>query len=277
MPLPAENECRVKDRQGNRRDDDHGALEDHERNLFVCDGPREALRELGDTVDGSDENGEGGDADSWKEKSQRSASYKEGLGEFLQLTPQKASPFGGVAKLEERGICDSFSLADAPGEICARDGKKDDTCDLPREACNHDVDAHLCLVFVVACCCSCDAAPCTLQHESNEVADHEDERVCPGLKAGIAFAVCDDDAGEAQVDGGAEESGRDGQADDVDEERVEREGVAARHEPADIACHFQPETEEHADQDAPCSAEDAEGCAHEEDDAEDNDIKPSAS
>lgn len=54
-----------------------------------------------------------------------------------------------------------------------------------------------------------------MQAESGEVADDESDGVGPRTEAGNVLAVDNDDAGEAEVDGGGKEGGTDGEADEV--------------------------------------------------------------
>ena len=56
----------MEDGQGGDGDDDHGALEDHERDLVVGKGAVEAAAELCTAEDGADEDGEGGDDQSYR-------------------------------------------------------------------------------------------------------------------------------------------------------------------------------------------------------------------
>lgn len=66
-PPVAEDKGRVADSQGEGGDEDDRGLEDHERDFVLGDGAAEALGELGDTVDGTDEDGEAGDGESCSE------------------------------------------------------------------------------------------------------------------------------------------------------------------------------------------------------------------
>lgn len=65
---------------------------------------------------------------------------------------------------------------------------------------DHDVDSRLLGVWVVGG--GSEAAAGTLEDERDEIAADKDEGVCPGLDSRGAFAIHDDDAGEAEVDGG---------------------------------------------------------------------------
>lgn len=60
------------------------------------------------------------------------------------------------------------------------------------------------------CGVRCDGSSGCLQYECEDVKADEGGGVRSWSEAGDAFAVGDDDAGEAEVDGAAEEDGADG-------------------------------------------------------------------
>lgn len=78
---------------------------------------------------------------------------------------------------------------------------------------NHDVDAFLpCDGFIGG---GGESAAGALEDKRQEVAADEDESVGPGLDSRGAFSIHDDDAGEAEVDGGRQESRAKGKTDKV--------------------------------------------------------------
>ena len=172
----------------------------------------------------------------------------------MKLTPQESCPFGSVAKIKERWIRETLALTHAPGEVCAGDDVQDQAGDLPCKTCNHDVDAHLCFALVITSGRGGNTAASSLQYQSNEIAEHERDRVGSRLESGFGLAVHDHDACQAKVNCCSQKSGADGEADDVDKEGIEREWVVVRHDTSDIASKLKGETAEHADEDAPCSA-----------------------
>ena len=92
------------------------------------------------------------------------------------------------------------------------------------ETSDHDVDAGFLGGRVFACGGNPSSGP--LQHEREEVAEDEGEGVGSRLEPREALAIDDDDACETKVDGGAEEGGADGEADEVSEisSLVDRKG-----------------------------------------------------
>ena len=63
-PSAAEDKTGMHGSESDSRDGDHGGFENHEGDFHVGDGAVETLGELGNTVDGSDEDCEGGNAES---------------------------------------------------------------------------------------------------------------------------------------------------------------------------------------------------------------------
>ena len=87
------------------------------------------------------------------------------------------------------------------------------------QASDHDVVADV-GGFVLVRGCASDAAARGLQHQREDVAGDEDERVGAGRDAGVCGAEGVDDAAEAEVEACGEEGGGDGEADDLEEEGV---------------------------------------------------------
>jgi hypothetical protein len=85
-----------------------------------------------------------------------------------------------------------------------------------------------------------DPAARRLQDEREEIAAAEDESIRAGSEPTEVFPIDDDDAREREVDGGTEERGRDGQADEIDEEVIACwvEGVLAQEDSRNVADYF---------------------------------------
>ena len=60
VPPSTEDKSWVEDSKGNDSDADHGGFEDHVGDFLVGNVAAESLRQLGNTVDGSDEDGNNG-------------------------------------------------------------------------------------------------------------------------------------------------------------------------------------------------------------------------
>ena len=103
-----------------------------------------------------------------------------------------------------------------------------------------------------------DCSPDSLDHQADDVAAQEDQGVRARLPAANLLPVDDDDAAEAQVDGGGEEDGADGETDQIHEEPAAQEGVLVEKQPADVARGLHAEAGEHAEADGGGAELDAE-------------------
>lgn len=83
-----------------------------------------------------------------------------------------------------------------------------------------------------------DAAADALQDEAEDVEGDEDPGVQAGLQAGQPGADGQGDVLEGEVDAGADEGGRQDEADDLDLEAVQGPRVAVQQEAADVAFIF---------------------------------------
>ena len=63
-PMTCKRNSRMEGRQREHGNDDHGTFEDHEGDFLVGEGAVETLAEFRDTVDGTDEDGKGGNSKS---------------------------------------------------------------------------------------------------------------------------------------------------------------------------------------------------------------------
>ena len=172
------------------RNNDHSALEDHERDLLVRQRTMEAAGQLRDAEARADEDAQRRDAQA----------CQEGLEDARVAQPLEV-------RVQPRRAAER-----APGELGAEGGEEREREDLEGESCDHDVDAHLVLAGRVGA--RGDGAADGLQHQRDEVAGYEGEGVGAGTEAGEVFAVDDYDAGQAEVDGGGEEGWGDGESDE---------------------------------------------------------------
>ena len=118
-----------------------------------------------------------------------------------------------------------------------------------------------------------DPAPRRLQHQTQHIAGDENPRITPGRDPGILAPERRHDPAQRQIQAGGQEGGRDGQAHDLHEEAVLVEGVVVRHQPADVAEHFEGAAADEGDAEAEEAAgegrlgevaEEGEGEEHEE-------------
>lgn len=229
----------------------HRALQNHKRDLIVRKRAMEASRQLCNTEARPDEDSESREGEPAQEGLEQPALVEARV---LHRPRPRALP------QPER------ELGTARGEERERE-------DLEAQAGNHDVDAHL--VLGLGRGAGRDAATGGLQDEREQVAAAEDKGVCARAEARQVLAVDDDDAREAEVDGGAEEGGRDGEADEVDEEVVAGwvEGVLVQQYAPGVADGFAGQAEEHGCHVAPCSVAHAQVDVGDEVDAEDGGVE----
>ncbi len=165
------------------------------------------------------------------------------------------------------------ALPQAVRELGTAEGEQGERKDLERQAGDHDVDAQLVLRRRGGA--AGDAAARGLQDQAEHVAAAEEERVGAGPEAAQVLAVHHDDAREAQVDGGADERGRDGQGDEVEEEVVAGgvEGVLVEQDASDVADDLADESNEHGGHVAPCLVSDSQVQVGEDVEAEDGGVQ----
>lgn len=170
----------MEDGQQADRDEDHGPLEDHERDLVVGQTAREPVLQLGDTVRAPDEDGDG------RERERR-----------LEQPEPRVGPQGGEGRVHGRAPAGAAPHRD--GEVAAEDHEDGERGDLEGQARDHDVDARV-LQGGARVGDGGDGAAGGLQHERDDVAGDEDDGVGAGAEAGEGLAVDDDEAAEGEVD-----------------------------------------------------------------------------
>lgn len=97
-------------------------------------------------------------------------------------------------------------LLHGPEEFGAQNCEESQADDLEDKTGDHDVDAGVCQRFGIGGVG--DGTAHRLQNKGEDVAADEDDGVGPRLEAGEGSAVGDDDAGEGEVDGGGDKTGR---------------------------------------------------------------------
>ena len=173
---------RVEDVQRQHGHDDHGPLEADEEMLVPDQGARPALAQLGDAVDGPDEDAE-------RRQGQRDQESAE-----LGAGPQRRVP--GVQGRVAHGPHPPQRL---DHEVQAEQLEQEQREDLERQARDHDVVAHVRALVLVAGDRG-HAAADGLEQEGDDVARDEDARVREGFDVRVFGAEGDDDAGEGEVE-----------------------------------------------------------------------------
>lgn len=182
--------------QAGSGDGDHGALENHEGDLLVCQAAVESTGQLGNTEDGSDEDAERGDAETEQEKVEEAALLEAGK----LLRPRVAV------------------LVQTPCEFCTEHAKESQGEDLEPQTRDHDIDTGVDLALGV--CSRCKATTKSLEDQGEDITSAEDDCVRARSEAREVLTVDADDAGQAEVDSSREEGGSNGEADEIDEEVV---------------------------------------------------------
>lgn len=116
------------------------------------------------------------------------------------LTDEEGLPFEGAANRDSGRVDFVWVSAQSEGEVDTEQHEDREGDDLEDETGDHDVDSRLCGARVVGG--GSEAAAAALEDEREEIAADEDDGVCPGLDSRGAFSIHNDDAGEAEVDGG---------------------------------------------------------------------------
>lgn len=98
-------------------------------------------------------------------------------------------------------------------EIGTHEHEQEERHDLDGQARNHDIDARLLGAAIVER--GGNGTSNGLQDQREEIEADEGDGIDGRAKARNVSAIDDDDAGQAQVDGGADEGGGDGEADEV--------------------------------------------------------------
>lgn len=212
MPEALETDGRMQRGQAEASRDDHEALEDHEHGLVASEQRAvEAARELGASIHAAGEDSNGGDGEA----------------------DQEAAEEARVHEIEVGWVPGALAGPDAFGEPGGGEGEDDEGDDLEDQADQHEVLADVSGALGVGG--GGDAAAGGLEKEADEIAGGEDDGVGARLEVGEVGAVDDDNAGEAQVDGGAEQSGGNGQGDEVYEEVIAVKGRVVKHDPSNVA------------------------------------------
>ena len=86
----------------------------------------------------------------------------------------------------------------APRKLGTQNGEDAETSYLPGDTSDHDVDSHLCARFGIGG--RGDGAANGLQQQRDEVECDEGDSVGTRCETRNVFTICDDDAGEAEVD-----------------------------------------------------------------------------
>ena len=145
--------------------------------------PFPAFAQFGDTVDGADEDAEGGEGESEEERFKGPAGAEFGVRRVERLlASQRPHP-------RDRSHC----------KVQRKTDKEEEREDLEREARNEDMVAEI-RRFVLVAGSGGDTAAGGLQEKGDNVAGDEDTRVGEGGDAGVLRAEGCDDAGEGEVE-----------------------------------------------------------------------------
>lgn len=186
------------------------------------------------------------------------------------LTPEEEAEALRAAHLRVGGVRLLRVLVDGPGELGADEDEGEHGDDLGGETGDHEVDADL--RHAVGVGGRGDGAAGGLEDQGEEIAADEeagDELRGEPREAG---PVDGDDAREAEVDGGGEEGGADGQADEVDDEGVVVEVVLPEHDAAGVADDFEARAADDGHEVAPCAVFDGEADACEQAEPENGEV-----
>lgn len=128
-------------------------------------------------------------------------------------TNKESLKLGGAAKRGVRRVQVQFVARHGQGEIGTHAHEQEQGNHLEGQAGNHDINARLLRVVIVGR--RGNGTSGRLQNEGEDIETDEGDGINGRAEARNVSAIRDDDAGEADVDGGAEESRGDGEADEV--------------------------------------------------------------
>lgn len=112
----------------------------------------------------------------------------------------------------------TFLARHGEGKIGTHAHEQEKRHHLERQAGNHDIDARLLGAIVVGR--RSNATSDCLQNQREDIETDEGDGVDGRAEARNGTAIDDDDAGQTKVDGGAEECGCDGEADEIAKRQV---------------------------------------------------------
>ena len=200
---------RMESVQDHHRHNHHRALEADEEALVPDQGAAPALAQLGDAVDGPDEDAKGRQAQRHEEDAELGAGpqrrvrrVQRGAGAQGPHPPQRLDHEVQTQQLEE-----------------------EQREDLERQPGHHDVVARVGALVLVAGY-GRHAAADRLEEEGDDVAGDEDAGVGEGFDVGVFGAKGHDDAGEREINPRGQECRGDGQAHDLHQEAVLLIGIS---------------------------------------------------
>ena len=116
-----------------------------------------------------------------------------------------------VVVLELGGV----ALAQAPEELAGHDTEQEERGDLERQTSNHDVDTQVLSAGVGVAGRRGNGTTSSLKNQRDQVTRNKDISVSLGLEAGDLGSIDGDDTAQAKVDGSTEESGSNGEGNEV--------------------------------------------------------------
>ena len=179
----------IQDHNGHNH---HCALEADEEALVPDQGAAPALAQLGDAVDGSDEDAKGRQAQRHQEDAKLGAASQR-----------------RVRRVQGRGAQGPHPPQRLDHEIQTQQLEEEQRQDLKRQPGHHDVVARVGALALVAGY-GCHAAADRLEEEGDDVAGDEDAWVGEGFDVGVFGAEGHDDAGEREIDARGQECRGDG-------------------------------------------------------------------
>lgn len=182
----------VQHRQRKHCQEDHRPLQDHERYLVIGNGSIETLVQLCNSVYRTDE----------YQHNSRAECILE-VSELFRIPELEEAYFSTALTRSAQAVCKFQPQAH-------EDEQRDN---LERDTGKHDGPS--CIDSGVIAGCGCEPTAGALEDERDEVACDESDCVGARAETGYLLAVYDDDAGEAEVEGGSEESGGDCEGDEV--------------------------------------------------------------
>lgn len=231
-----EDKTRVAEAEGNSSKNDDNTLKNDERDLVLDQVTVITLTELSNTIDASSEDKDNGTRETSKEGSLAPA---EGLG--MTRSPVSNHVIGECSDEDDKdnNLEDKTGHRDINTNIAIRLGRHGTTS--------------------------------SLEDEADDVEGDKDPVEQCRLEAREFGAEEVDCLGEGDIYGSGIEDGSDCEADNLDHESVEREGVVPHHDTTDIANNLRDAAKKHTSHETPALPSEAKICVNKTNETEEND------
>lgn len=231
-----EDKTRVAEAESHSSKNDDNALKDDEGDLVLDQITIITLTELSNTIDASSEDKDDGSRETSKE--------------------------GSLAPAESLGM----TRSPVSNHVIREGSDEDDKDDNLEDKTGHrDINTNIAIRL------GRHGTTSSLEDEADDIEGDEDPVEQCGLEARELGAEEVDCLGEGDIDGSGIEDGSDREADNLDHESVEGEGVVPHHDTTDIANNLRDAAKKHTSHETPTLPSEAKICVDKTNETEEND------